>query len=60
MDETPMLLPTAPMMPMMQQPPVFPPDTYVTPSVPITAPKINPMYLLAGGALAIFLLTRKK
>jgi len=44
----------------MQQPPVFPPDTYVTPSVPITAPKINPMYLLAGGALAIFLLTRKK
>jgi hypothetical protein len=44
----------------MQQPPVFPPNTYVTPSVPITAPKINPMYLLAGGALAIFLLTRKK
>jgi len=44
----------------MQQPPVFPPDTYVTPSVPITAPKINPIYLLAGGALAIFLLTRKK
>jgi len=60
MDETPILLPSAPMVPMMQQPPVFSPDTYVTPAVPITAPKINPMYLLAGGALAIFLLTRKK
>lgn len=60
MDETPILLPSSPMVPMMQQPPVFSPDTYVTPAVPITAPKINPMYLLAGGALAIFLLTRKK
>jgi hypothetical protein len=44
----------------MQQPPVFPPDTYVTPTVPITAPKINPMLLIGGGALALFLLTRKK
>jgi hypothetical protein len=60
MDQTPAVLPTAPMVATMQQDPTFPPGTYVTPSVPITAPKINPMYLLAGGALAIFLLTRKK
>lgn len=44
----------------MQQPPVFSPDTYVTAPVPINAPKINPMLLIGGGALAIFLLTRKK
>lgn len=43
-----------------QQPPVFSPDTFVTNPVPITAPKINPMLILGGGALAIFLLTRKK
>jgi len=40
--------------------PVFPPSTYVTPAVPITAPKINPALLIGAGALALILLTRKK
>jgi len=40
--------------------PDFGPNTYVTDTVPVTAPKINPMLLLGGAALAIFLLTKKK
>jgi hypothetical protein len=43
-----------------QQPPVFSPDTFVTNPVPITAPKINPMLIIGGGALALLILTRKK
>lgn len=53
------VLPSEPIMATMRQP-EFPSDVYVTPTVPINAPKINPMLLLGGGALAIFLLTRKK
>jgi len=61
MIEPPMLLQSTPMATMnIPQSPAFSPDTYVLPSVPITAPKINPLLLLGGGALAIFLLTRKK
>jgi hypothetical protein len=41
-------------------PPEFTPGTYVTDVVPVTAPKINPMLLLGGAALAIFLFTKKK
>jgi len=40
--------------------PVFPPSTYVTPAVPVTAPKINPMLLIGGAAVLALLLTRKK
>jgi hypothetical protein len=40
--------------------PVFAPDTYVTPAVPISAPKINPLLLVGAGALALIFLTRKK
>jgi hypothetical protein len=40
--------------------PVFPPSTYVTPAVPVTAQKINPMLLLGGAAVIALLLTRKK
>lgn len=39
--------------------PVFPPSTFVTPAVPVTAQKINPMLLIGGAAVIALLLTRK-
>jgi hypothetical protein len=36
------------------------PGTYVLPAVPITAPKINPLFIVGGLALAYFLFTKKK
>lgn len=53
-------LPTAPAAMQVMQEPQFPPSTFVTPPVPITAPKINPLYILGGGALLVYLLTKKK
>jgi hypothetical protein len=49
---------TAPMQVMNE--PQFPPGTFVTPAVPITAPKVSPALLIGAGASALFLLTRKK
>jgi len=53
-------LPTAPAPLQVMQEPQFPPSTFVTPAVPITAPKTNPMLLLGGGALLVYLLTKKR
>jgi hypothetical protein len=53
-------LPTAPAPLQIMQEPQFPPSTFVTPAVPITAPKINPTVIIGAGVLALLLLTRKK
>lgn len=55
-------LPVAPMPAssnQMQNVPTLP-GTYVLPAVPITAPKLNPLYIVGGLALAYFIFTKKK
>ena len=58
----PKQLPVAPMPKGNQSQSMAPemPGTYVLPTVPITATKINPLFIVGGLAIAYFLFTKKK